>query len=156
MMKIMDAGADVLGNHLINIVLKSKLYKEIEAKDLDNVNFQFALITGIGNVKDSKTGRTATISRAKTITLKTTLCGLDRIDNNYKGNYKVIQDIEATNKSDAAKVYFKLVKGSSPSIDVLDLELRYKGSFTPQPQFQAGITDTFKKLLDKECSGGPG
>jgi len=47
MMKIMDAGADVLGNHLINIVLKSKLYKEIEAKDLDNVNFQFALITGI-------------------------------------------------------------------------------------------------------------
>ena len=48
----------------------------------------FALITGIGNVKDSKTGRTATISRAKTITIKTTLCGLDRIDNN-KGYSKI-------------------------------------------------------------------
>ena len=106
----MDAGADVLGNHLINIVLKSKLYKEIEAKDLDNVNFQFALITGIGNVKENKTEQTVTISKAKTITLKTTLCGLDRINSKYKGGYKVIQDIEATNASKAAKVYFKLVK----------------------------------------------
>ena len=156
MMKIMDAGADVLGNHLINIVLKTKLYKEIQAKDLDGVNFEFALVTGIGNVKENKTEQTVTISKAKTITLKTTLCGLDRINSKYKGGYKVIQDIEATNASQAAKVYFKLVKGGSPSIDVLNLELRYKGSFTPQPQFQAGISDNFKKLLDKECSGGPG
>jgi hypothetical protein len=33
----------------------------------------------------------------------------------------------------------------------LDLEIRYKGAFTPQPQFQGTLNDGFKKLLKEEC-----
>jgi len=46
-----------------------------------------------------------------------------------------------------------LVKGTTNKIDLLDLEVRYKGSFTPDPQFQGGLTPEFKKLLDTETCG---
>ena len=64
-----------------------------------------------------------------------------------------MQDIEATQKSKAAKIFFKLKKGD---MTVLNLEVRYKGSFTPEPQFQGGMSQSFKTILDTECSGGPG
>ena len=85
--------------------------------------------------------------------MKTTLCGLKRIDEKYKGPYRIIQDVEATRKSEAAKIFFKLVKGSTNKINLLDLEVRYKGSFNPDPQFQGGLTKEFKKLLDAETCG---
>ena len=160
MTDIIKSGADTLGKHLINIVLKSQLYKELDAKKLDNVAFKFALVTGVGNVTPKKT---VTISTAKTVDLKTTLCGLTRIENNFKGPYQVIQNratadasTEGDGASTAAKVFFKVVKGTSPQINVLDLEVRYGGDFNSQPQFQGGMTKEFKALLDRECSGGPG
>jgi len=151
--EIMDAGAETIGQHLINIILKTQLYKKLNAKKLKGVAFKFALITGIGNITPKKT---VTISTGKTIDLKTTLCGLTRISKMYKGPYRVLQDTAASEKSDAAKVFFKLVKGTSPQIKVLDLQVRYKGRFTPDPQFQGGMSQEFKALLEKECSGGPG
>jgi len=153
MTDIIKSGADTLGKHLINIVLKSQLYKELDAKKLDNVAFKFALVTGVGNVTPKKT---VTISTANTVDLKTTLCGLTRIKNNFKGPYQVIQNRATADASTAAKVFFKVVKGTSPQINVLDLEVRYGGDFNSQPQFQGGMTKEFKALLDKECSGGPG
>jgi len=153
MTDIIKSGADTLGKHLINIVLKSQLYKELDAKKLDNVAFKFALVTGVGNVTPKKT---VTISTAKTVDLKTTLCGLTRIAKMYKGPYQVIQNRETVDASTAAKVFFKVVKGTSPQINVLDLEVRYGGDFNSQPQFQGGMTKEFKALLDRECSGGPG
>jgi len=160
MTDIIKSGADTLGKHLINIVLKSQLYKELDAKKLDNVAFKFALVTGVGNVTPKKT---VTISTAKTVDLKTTLCGLTRIENNFKGPYQVIQNratadasTEGDGASTAAKVFFKVVKGTSSQINVLDLEVRYGGDFNSQPQFQGGMTKEFKALLDRECSGGPG
>ena len=160
MTDIIKTGADTLGKHLINIVLKSQLYKELDAKKLDNVAFKFALVTGVGNVTPKKT---VTISTAKTVDLKTTLCGLTRIENNFKGPYQVIQNratadasTEGDGASTAAKVFFKVVKGTSPQINVLDLEVRYGGDFNSQPQFQGGMTKEFKALLDDQCSGGPG
>ena len=55
----------------------------------------------------------------------------------------VLDDAE-NDKADAAKVYFKLMKGQ---VNVLDLQLRYKGSFSSQPQFFATISDDFKNVL---------
>jgi len=153
MTDIIKSGADTLGKHLINIVLKRQLYKELNAKKLGNVAFKFALVTGVGNVTPKKT---VTISTAKTVDLKTTLCGLTRIAKMYKGPYQVIQNRETADASTAAKVFFKVVKGTSPQINVLDLEVRYGGDFNSQPQFQGGMTKEFKALLDDQCSGGPG
>ena len=148
--KLIDMAGPKLAENLINIILKRYLFKELELKDLDDKGFDFALITGIANV--TKKGEVA-ISTAKVLPLKTTLCGLKRIEKKYKGDYRVIQDTEATQKSEAAKIYFKLVKGNTNKIDLLDLEVRYKGSFTPDPQFQGGLTPEFKRLLDVETCG---
>ena len=144
--KLVSEGSNKLAKSLVNIILKQNLFEEIDAKGLDDKEFDFSLVTGIGDVKSNGT---VSISSGKVMPLKTTLCGLKRIDKK-QGKYEVVQDIEATNKSDAAKIFFKLVKGN---LDILDLEVRYKGSFTPRPQFQGGITQEFKTLLNKECSG---
>ena len=148
--KLIDKAGPKLAENLINIILKRYLFDELDAKDLDDKGFDFALITGIANVK---TSGEVSISNAKVLPLKTTLCGLKRIEQKYKGDYRVIQDVEATRKSSAAKIFFKLVKGDRQIISLLDLEVRYKGSFTPDPQFQGGLTPEFKKLLDVETCG---
>ena len=51
-------------------------------------------------------------------------------------------------KSNAAKIFFQLKRGR---LILLDLEIRYKGSFTPQPQFQGTLNPMFKQLLKEEC-----
>ena len=148
--KLIDVAGPKLAENLINIILKRYLFDKLDAKDLDGKDFDFALVTGIANVK---TSGDVNISDAKILPLKTTLCGLKRIEEKYKGEYRVIQDTEATQKSSAAKIFFKLVKGDRQTISLLDLQVRYKGSFTPDPQFQGGLTTEFKKLLDVETCG---
>ena len=148
--KLIDKAGPKLAENLINIILKRYLFKELDAKDLDGKGFDFALVTGIANVR---TSGEVNISNAKVLPLKTTLCGLKRIEEKYKGDYRVIQDTEATQKSEAAKIFFKLVKGNTNKINLLDLEVRYKGSFNPDPQFQGGLTPEFKRLLDVETCG---
>lgn len=148
--KLIDVAGPKLAENLINIILKRYLFDKLDAKDLDGKDFDFALVTGIANVK---TSGDVNISDAKILPLKTTLCGLKRIEQKYKGEYRVIQDTEATRKSEAAKIFFKLVKGDRQTISLLDLQVRYKGKFTPDPQFQGGLTTEFKRLLDVETCG---
>ena len=148
--KLIDTAGPKLAENLINIILKRYLFDELDAKDLEGKDFDFALVTGIAEVK---TSGDVNISPASILPLKTTLCGIKRIEEKYKGPYRVIQDIEATRKSEAAKIFFKLVKGDRQTINLLDLEVRYKGSFNPDPQFQGGLTKEFKKLLDAETCG---
>ena len=148
--KLIDVAGPKLAENLINIILKRYLFDKLDAKDLDGKDFDFALVTGIANVK---TSGDVNISDANILPLKTTLCGLKRIEEKYAGEYRVIQDTEATQKSEAAKIFFKLVKGDRQTISLLDLQVRYKGKFTPDPQFQGGLTTEFKKLLDVETCG---
>mgnify|MGYP003137176177 FL=1 len=148
--KLIDKAGPKLAENLINIILKRYLFDKLDSKDLEGKGFDFALVTGIADVK---TSGDVNISDAKILPLKTTLCGLKRIEEKYKGEYRVIQDTEATQKSEAAKIFFKLVKGDRQTISLLDLEVRYKGSFNPDPQFQGGLTTEFKKLLDVETCG---
>ena len=149
--KVIDKAGSKLADKLINIILKRYLFDKLDAKDLDGKGFDFSLITGIADV--TKKGEVK-ISPADVKPLKTTLCGLKRIEKKYKGSYRVIQDTEATQKSDAAKIFFKLIRGdTSRNIALLNLEVRYKGSFTPDPQFQGGLTKEFKTLLDAETCG---
>ena len=78
--------------------------------------------------------------------LYTVLCGLSAL-NKGTSKYEMILDKEANKKSDGAKVFLTLKKGK---IDILDLQLKYKGSFTGQPQFAATLTKDFK---DSSLSG---
>ena len=144
--EVMNDNADEFADALINVILKKYLYKEMDAKKLKNFKFDFSLVTGIGDISKES----ARIQPPTIISLKTTLCGLTRIEEQFKNKkYEIVLDKSKKDDAEAAKVFFQLKRGD---IAVLDLELRYKGDFNPQPQFQGGINPDFKKLLQKECS----
>ena len=104
------------------------------------------MVTGVGDV--NKKGD-VNIGKASVIQLKTTLCGLTRIQEKYKNKkYEIVLDESKKEAADAAKIFLQLKKGD---VVLLDLEIRYKGAFTPQPQFQGTLNDGFKKLLKDEC-----
>ena len=146
---VMNEYADVFSEILVNIILKTKLYEELSQQEIEKKGYKFVfyLVSGIANVTPKGD---VTISPAQIIPLETTLCGLTRIEEKYKNSkYEIILDTTQQEKSEAAKIFFKLKRGE---LDILDMELRYKGSFNPQPQFQATINPKFKDLLKKECS----
>ena len=155
-LKVMNEYKELFAELLLNIILKTKLYDELSPGKLEKLgySFQFFLVTGVADVKNNGD---ADIGHSHVIPLKTTLCGLDRLGlnpgNDEDTKYKIVIDQVRNDASSAAKIYMTLMKGSFP---ILDLEIRYKGSFRPQPQFQATINDKFKSLMDKECSGGRG
>lgn len=145
-LKVLNAHADLFADSLINIILKVNLFKEIDAKDLGKYKFNFFLVTGVGDV--SSKGE-VTIGKATVLPLKTTLCGLTRIKEKFKNNkYEIVLNKEKKGDSEAAKIFLQLKRGS---LTLLDLEIRYKGAFTPQPQFQGTLHPDFKKLLENEC-----
>lgn len=145
-LKVLNKYADLFAESLINIILKVKLFDEIEAKDLKLYKFDFFLVTGVGDV--SSRGD-VTIGKATVMPLKTTLCGLSRIEEKNKNNkYEIVLNNEKKGESDAAKIFLQLKRGN---LTLLDLEIRYKGAFTPQPQFQGTLHSDFKKLLSAEC-----
>ncbi len=143
---------ELFANTLINLVLKVNLYDELAAnKKLKDYNFGFGLITGVGTVtkiaKSNPTQYKTTLSTGKWIELHTILCGLRQLTANTQP-YKIDVDYDKKANSNAAKVFFKLSKADVP---ILDMELRYKGTFTAQPQFFATITPEFKQILVEEC-----
>tara|TARA_B100001113_G_scaffold204447_1_gene167670 strand:+ start:85 stop:1380 length:1296 start_codon:yes stop_codon:yes gene_type:complete len=152
LIKHMQNQGEIFANTLINLVLKVNLYDELAAnKKLKDYNFGFGLITGVGTVtKIAKTDPAEykpTLSQGKWIELHTILCGLRQLTAN-KQPYVIAVDYDKKENSNAAKVFFKLSKAGVP---ILDMELRYKGTFTAQPQFFATITPEFKQILVDEC-----
>lgn len=144
--KVMNKYSDLFAESLINIILKTQLFKELDAKDLGNYRFNFFLVTGVGDV--NKKGD-VTIGKATVLPLKTTLCGLTRIQDKFKNSkYEIVLNESKKAEADAAKIFLQLKRGN---VTLLDLEIRYKGAFTPQPQFQGTLNDGFKKLLKEEC-----
>ena len=106
-----------------------------------------ALVTGVADA--SKKNNTVSISPASVLPLETTLCGLTRLEKMFKNkNYEIVINKEKSARSKAAKIYLTLTRGN---VNILDLELRYKGSFTSQPQFLGTLNDQYKLLLEKEC-----
>ena len=125
---------------LLNLVLKSNLYKEI-----DEHSFAFALITGVGDIDREGNPKPLQVLPAKG--LYTVLCGLSAL-NKSNTKYKMELDDAANKKAvEAAKVFIKLKKGA---LNILDLQLKYKGNFLNQPQFAATISDGFKGILTEQ------
>lgn len=140
----MNDNAALFAKTLINLVLKVKLYDELSAnKKLKDYTFGFALVTGIGEMSRGKPN----VSRGKAVDLHTILCGLSDLEANKKP-YKIVVDFEKKAEANAAKIFFKLSKAG---VNILDMELRYKGSFTSQPQFFATITKDFQTILTEKC-----
>ena len=146
-LKVMNDNAQLFADSLLNLILKTKLYDKLDSQELKKYQFNFALVTGIAEVNENK--NTVNIYRASVLPLETTLCGLTRLEEMFKNKkYEIVIDKNKSANSKAAKIYLKLIRGN---ITLLDLQIRYKGAFTAQPQFQATLNDQYKKLLEKEC-----
>ena len=134
---------DKLADGLLTRVLKTKLLDELDTwKDNE---FGFYVIEGVGSV-NVESGN-VNVSSASVYDIHTIMCAIAQL---AKKESKIEVDETETFRREAAKVYFILSKGDRP---ILDIELRYKGSFTAMPQFFATMTTDFKKLLkDGGCS----
>lgn len=141
---VLNDNIDLFSDSLLNIILKTKMFKEMEAKDIKENEFDFALVTGIGNA--TKTG--VSVASGDVISLKTTLCGLTRLDKMYPGKYRIELDKVTQSASDAAKIFLQLKK---KDLILLNLQIRYKGEFSSQPQWQATLDYQFINFLKKEC-----
>ena len=67
------------------------------------------------------------------------------------GKFKFIQRPDKFNPFDgtfAAKLFYRLMhEGKNGNMNILDLEIRYKGSYTASPQFQATMHPDFIHFL---------
>ena len=134
---------DKLADGLLTRVLKTKLLDELDTwKDNE---FGFYVIEGVGSANVER--GTVTVGNASVYDIHTIMCAIAQL---AKDTSSIKVDETETFRREAAKVYFVLSKGNKP---ILDIELRYKGSFTAYPQFFATMTTDFKKLLsDGGCS----
>tara|TARA_Y100000004_G_scaffold29662_2_gene30751 strand:- start:3188 stop:7651 length:4464 start_codon:yes stop_codon:yes gene_type:complete len=120
----------------LNLVFRTDLGPTLEGGEFD-----FYLLTGIGQMK----GDTVQVENAETKDLKGIVEGLQQL---YKTNLSIdktkgkIQAYEQ--KASAAKLFLTI---SSEGTPILDIEIRYKGSYTANPQFQATATADLKKIF---------
>ena len=134
---------DKLADALLARVLKTKLLDELETWEENE--FGFYVVEGVGSVNEDR--GTVNVSNAAVYDIHTIMCAIAQT---RKEEASIKVDKTETFKRNAAKVYFILSKGNKP---ILDIELRYKGSFTAFPQFFATMTTDFQKLLkDGGCS----
>ena len=134
---------DKLANALLARVLKTDLLNQLETWDENE--FGFYVVEGVGSVNE--TSGSVNVGNAAVYDIHTIMCAIAQL---RKEEASIKVDETETFKRKAAKVYFILSKGDKP---ILDIELRYKGSFTAFPQFFATMTTDFQKLLkDGGCS----
>ena len=173
MLKEMNANAQIFGEQLISVTLRTGVLDEIKkapgVKRLGDVDFGFALVTGMGKApsklpsalkidpkkrKNELEKQMASIPSGKAYDIGCVLEGLAHLDTLNKGKkeYKfVVKEKEESHIDDdgPAKLIFDLVKNNR---SVLAMELRFKGGFTSQPQFFGYMTDDFKGVLAGECT----
>ena len=125
-----------VADSLLNKVLKLSLLDELDT--WRDYKFGFYLVTGVGSVDSSLK---PTIGKASAINLHSVMVTIAML---AKLDAKLEIDFSKTGKRKAAKVFFILYKGEHP---ILDIELRYKGSFTAYPQFFATMTSQFNLLI---------
>tara|TARA_Y100001938_G_scaffold13944_1_gene17223 strand:- start:531 stop:2003 length:1473 start_codon:yes stop_codon:yes gene_type:complete len=155
-LKVMNDNSKRFVDQLINLTLKTDLPNQMKAKNLGDMNFGFALVTGIGGATAGKKLWTdkgqITLEKGKAFDIHTILCGLASLDANsspYK--FKVVNvemDDEPADDDGAAKVYFDIMKGTTT---LFNMELRYKGQFVPQPQFQGKLNKDFITIMEDKC-----
>ena len=153
-MKVMNDNKDLFVEKLIQVALKKDLPDLMDYDRMGDMTFGFALVTGIGGVSGGKKLYTdkgqITLEKGKVLDIMDVRCGLSKMDQEA-GDYefKIVGDeIDGDADDGPAKVYFDLVKGSRT---LLNMELRYKGQFVPQPQFFATISQDFIDLIKGKC-----
>ena len=132
---ILDNG-DLIANQLVQLIFKADL------KELKKFDFDFTLVTGIGDYGPSKG---VVVEKGEYKDIDSVTSQLD--DLFTQGKPKMVftpgvkQAFEAG--ATAANLKFDLMIGK---IAIANITLRYKGDFRSAPNFNATMTDEFKKL----------
>ena len=134
---ILLSNSDVFAESLVQLIFKAEL------KDLKKVNFDFALVTGIGQYL--KKG--PQISKGEYKDIDTMSSVLENVFS--AGKAKIIKNPKKKQAFEpgatAANLNYLLVIGETP---IMQIQLRYKGNFGSAPSFQAGMTKEFKALFN--------
>ena len=111
-------------------------------KDIENTGeFKFYLLTGIGRF----IGGMVEVENAENKDTPQTIEALTKIFNSKLTMVKTPGKLQAWESgAGAAKVFFSVM---SDGARIIDLEIRYKGSYTANPQFQAVATPDFKAIF---------
>ena len=138
--------ADILAERVLKITLNDAL-GNIET--LNDYYFGYALVTAVGEVNTNR--MTMNIHEAEVKDSGSVLCALNEINrSNPREGYRFKFNKLKTESSTAAKVFFDLNRAGHK---IMDLEIRYKGSFTSWPQFLGVLSPEFEKLLKSgKCS----
>ena len=153
--------ATAVGKALVKAVMKTQMQEEFNTKaktylaaDGKPRHFGFALVTALGEVKGGKITAGATVASFKSDpTMQQTIANLSGAlkEKNYKITLNTVKTNKAKAKSDPpAKLFFVVgIDVQGKQVDLLEMEVRYKGSFSPSPQFLGGVTKTFMKKLNE-------
>ena len=135
---------DKLASTLLNRVLKLSLFDELDT--WGDAEFKFYLTEGVGTIG---TNMEPLVGHANVVDLDSIIVAIAAY-RNAKTTIELNKTETFSPGREAAKVFFTVVKGaeSKDRMPILDIELRYKGSFTAYPQFFAGMTKEFKKFLE--------
>lgn len=130
--------SDLFGEQLLQLIFKMDL------QDLKKLNFDFALVTGIGR----QLVKGPVIEKGEYKSVDTMVGALDKLYSS--GKVRMVLDPKRTQAyekgSTAAQLFFQLYVGSTP---ISDITLRYKGNFRAAPNFLATPTKEFKELLKR-------
>lgn len=122
----------------LNLIFRTKINELVDASE-----FTFYLLTGIGKFANKK----VVVEPAETKDLNTVIEALQGIFDKNPTVQRTKGKIQAYEpKAGAAKLFFTIYSGRDALIDI---EIRYKGSYTAAPQFQAVATPNFKSLFKK-------
>ena len=132
--------ANILAERVLKISLNDAL------GDIDTLNdfyFGYALVTAVGEVNMNR--MSMNIQKAEVKDSGSVLCALNEINRaDPRTGYSFKFNKLKTESSSAAKVFFDLKRGTNK---IMDLEIRYKGSFTSWPQFLGTLSPEFVDLL---------
>ncbi len=143
---VLEDNIKLFSEGLVDTVLKTKMQSGLRAKGITNMDFEFALVTGYADFSAGKNPKLK-LNPAKVLPQHTILCGLANLEGNNKP-YVLEVDKAKKEAANAAKVFFNLSKSK---VNILELELRYKGDFKAQPQFFATLSDGFITQMQDEC-----
>ena len=134
--QVLSKNAEGFVKSFIELLFRTKM-KDIE----DTGEFKFYLLTGIGRF----IGGTVEVEEAENKDTPQTIAALTKIFNSKLTMTKTPGKLQAWEKgAGAAKVFFSIF---SDGTKIIDLEVRYKGSYTANPQFQAVATPDFKAIF---------
>jgi hypothetical protein len=150
-----DKFASIIGEKLLAAVLKTELKETIDKQKeiAEGAHFGFALVTALGKFSNGNVTAEpfdAIVKNNPTIqSLLGSMSGTDEwsIKIDEKLTESTRKKAEARGSAPPAKLFFLVSIGKH---DILNLEVRYKGSFSPSPQFIGGITKEFEKLLESK------